>query len=205
MKKRRRAKALKTLPGLERSTVPGRITINLSGEIARAVNAMAERRATSKNSIAESFIREGLLNSSNRSNAVKAKEDVLRYSRVLIEALQDALDYNPNRHHNRPPPDLRVSDDENFLEELRSLIAELKRLNDLLEIKKKSVPATRKEVNSLGQHFDRFLSNYAAAFGKAAGKGTGYLLVAGISSLLYHAGIGKDLIDSIWRHIQLHR
>lgn len=90
MKKRRQAKKPNALPGLEHSTVPGRITINLSGEIAKAVNAVAERRATSKNSIAESFIREGLLNSSSRSNAVKAKEDVLRYSRVLLEALQSS-------------------------------------------------------------------------------------------------------------------
>lgn len=204
MAKRQRAKEPKALPGLEESTVPGRITINLSGEVAKAVTAMAARRATSKNGIAETLIREGLLNS-GRSNALKAKSNVLRYSRVLIEALQEALDHDSNRHHNRSPPDLRISDDERFLDELRALIAELKRLNDLLEIKKKSVPAARKEVSALGRHFDRFLNSYANAFGKATGKGSGYLLIAGIGGLLYHAGVDKDLIDSIWRHIPLQK
>jgi hypothetical protein len=80
---------------------------------------------------------------------------VLRYSRVLIEALQDALDYHPNRHHNRPAPDLRISDDQQFIEELRSLVRELKRLNDLLEANKPRVAAARKEVSLLGKHFDR--------------------------------------------------
>jgi hypothetical protein len=98
-----------------------------------------------------------------------------------------------------------VSDDGRFLEELRSLVAELRRLNDLLEVKKKSVRATQKEVGALGRHFDKFLSSYANAFAKAAGKGTGYLLIAGIGGLLYHAGMDKDLIDSIWKHLPLRR
>ena len=203
MAKSRPPKKAKAIPGLERSTVPGRITINLSGEMAQALNAMAARREVSKNSLAETLIRDGFLSQSiGRTHAAKAKEGVLRYSRVLIEALQDALDYDPNRHHNQSPPDLRVSDDERFLEELRSLVAELKKLNALLEAKRRPISATQQEIGSLGRHFDKFLTNYASAFGKAAGKGSWYLLVAGVGGLLYHAGISKDLIDSIWNHVR---
>ncbi len=204
MAKRLRAKKTKTLPGLERSSVPGRITINLAGEMAKTINTMAARRAVSKNSVAESLIRSALLSDPSRNtNAAQKREDILRYSRILIEALQEALDYDPNRQHNRPAPELRISDDERFLQELRNIIVELKRLNDLLESKKRNVSTTRKEVASLGQHFDKFLTNYASAFGKAAGKGSWCLLVGGVGGLLYHAGVGKDLIDSIWGHLHL--
>lgn len=203
MAKRSRAKEPKTLPGLEQSTVPGRVLINLSGEMAVAINAMAARRAMSKNSVAESLIRSALLNDPSSANAAQKREDVLRYSRVLIEALQDALDYDPNRQHNRSAPELRVSDDESFLKELRKIVAELRRLNDLLESKKRNVSATRKQVISLGQHFNKFLTNNSGAFGKAAGKDSWYLLVGGIGGLLYHGGVGKDLVDSIRAHLRL--
>jgi hypothetical protein len=72
-----------------------------------------------------------------------------------------------------------------------------------LESKKRNVGAAQKEIISLAQHFNKFLTNFSGAFGKAAGKGSWYLLVGGIGGLLYDGGVGKDLVDSIWAHLHL--
>lgn len=82
-----------------------------------------------------------------------------------------------------------------------ALTTELRRLTAILERKSKRVSTVRPEIASLGRHFDRFLTSYAAAFATSAGRGTGYLLVGGIAALLHHAGVDKDLVESIWRHL----
>ncbi|MFB6451398.1 hypothetical protein [Bradyrhizobium tunisiense] len=203
MAKRPQRRKSEDLPGLEGSTVPGRITLNFSGEMAKTINAMAAKQAVSKNSVAESLIRKSILDGGvNRVAARTSRQAILRYTRVLIEALEDAENYEPGRHNNRAAPELRVSDDERFLDELRELTAELKRLNDILERKSKRVSAVRPEVTSLGRHFDKFLTNYAAAFGRSAGRGSWYLLIGSIAGLLHHAGVDKGLIESIWRHLR---
>jgi hypothetical protein len=113
------------------------------------------------------------------------------YSESLIFALQDALDFDPVRHHNQPPPNLRL-DNAKYLEELRELVSELRRLNDILEtggVKKASKVATK-----IGKHFDKFFENYAATLGKS----TAGLTIAGVTALLYNLGVGSELINTIW-------
>lgn len=192
----------KHLPGLEGSTVPGRITLNFSGELAEMINAMAGRQSVSKNSVAETLIRKAILDRGIEKAATRtSRQAVLRYARILIEALEEAETYDPSRLHNQTAPDLRVADDERFLHELRELTIELKRLNDVLEKSGRPGAATRKEASSLGKHFDRFFSSYAAAFGRSAGRGTWCLLIGGVAGLLHHAGVDKDIIEAIWRHL----
>lgn len=204
MAKRPQTRKSKDLPGLEGSTVPGRVTLNFSGETAKTINSIAAKKGASKNSVAESLIRKALLDGGiDRAAAATDRQAIVRYSQVLIEALEDAERYDPDgRDHNRAAPELRISEDARFLDELRALTAELRRLNAILERKGKRVGTVRPEVASLGRRFDRFLTSYAAAFGRSAGRGTWYLLVGGIAALLHHAGVDKELVESIWRHLR---
>jgi hypothetical protein len=124
------------------------------------------------------------------------RTQIILYSTAIITALEEALGYDPIRHHNRPPPDLYIPDDK-YLNEIRSLVEELKRLNDLLDAQK--LRASRRQVKSLVKYFDSFLSAYAGALGKGAAALTGASIVA----LLYKAGVGKDILDAIWGHLKL--
>jgi hypothetical protein len=135
-----------------------------------------------------------------RRTAIFDKRRVLSYSRMIIGALEETLTYNPGPHNNNPPPGLWI-DDSNYIEELRNLVSELRRLNDLLESRKKPA-GVQKTVASFGNHAERFLKNYSASFGKMAGKGSWYLLVGTIGALLYHAGAGQGLGDSILSQIK---
>jgi hypothetical protein len=92
-------------------------------------------------------------------------------------------------------------DDDNYLTEIRNLVAELRRLNTLLEKPTKSnAQAARRKVSGIGKHFDKFLGSYASALGK----GTAGLTVAAAVGLLYQAGVGADVINNLWQHLKRH-
>jgi hypothetical protein len=131
---------------------------------------------------------------------IQNRVEIVKYSTAIIAALQEALDYKVERHHNLPPPVLRL-DDENYLIELRNLVAELQRLNALLEKSTlSSAQAARRKVSSIEKHFDKFLSSYASALGKGAAG----LTVAAAAGLLYQAGVGTDVINNLWQHLKRH-
>src|SRR5262249_25855061 len=58
---------------------------------------------------------------------IKSRSQVIQYSMILICALEEIVDYDPARHHNRPPPELRI-EDKDYLREIQNLIAELRTL-----------------------------------------------------------------------------
>lgn len=129
--------------------------------------------------------------------AIRNRGQLLLYSKTLIAALQDALEYDSGRHHNQPIPELRL-DDPQYLQELRNLVAELKRLNDLLEKNQPRI-APQAVIMDLTKKLDKLLDSYVGALGKGAAA----LTVAVIAALLYEAGVGKEMIDHIWGHLKL--
>jgi hypothetical protein len=131
---------------------------------------------------------------------IKSRSQVVQYSNILIAALEEVVDYDPARHHNRPPPELRI-DDEGYLTEIRNLIAELRTLNSLLETTRRQPKKASDAVVKLTRHFDTFLSCYA----KSLAKGAGWLTIGVIASLLYQAGIGQEIIDHILSYAKLPR
>jgi hypothetical protein len=135
--------------------------------------------------------------SANR-RTLKDPHQAVYYSRILIETFQEVLDYDPVRNHNRPAPTLRLEDPA-YLHFIRELIAELKRLNSLLSKRKGRQAVTSGTISSLSKHFDKFLSSYAGAMGKVAAGLTGGAIVA----LLYHVGVGKEVLDGLWGHLRL--
>lgn len=131
---------------------------------------------------------------------IENRVEIVRYSTAIITALQEALDYKIERHHNLPPPALRL-DDQNYLIEVRNLVAELRRLNSLLETPTKlSAKAARQKVGGIGKHFDKFLGSYANALGKGA---AGLTIMAAVG-LLYQAGVSSEVINALWQHLKRH-
>jgi hypothetical protein len=129
---------------------------------------------------------------------IRSRPQVIKYSRILIAALQEVVDYDPARHHNQPPPELRI-DDEDYLTEIRNLVAELRTLNALLETTRRQPKKAAHAVVNLTRHLDTFLSCYA----KSLAKGAGWLTIGVIASLLYQAGVGQQVIANILSHAKL--
>jgi hypothetical protein len=125
----------------------------------------------------------------------KDRRQVIYLSRAIIEALQEALDYDPIRNHNQPPPPLRL-DDAKYLREIRTLIAELRRLNELLAKPSTSVKRRVGKASKIGEHFNEFFKSYAGALGKGAAG----LTIGAAAALLLQTGVAQPLIDSIWKH-----
>ena len=194
-----RSRAVKRpLAGLESSAVPGRITVNLTGEMAELVNAIALRDDTSKNSVVLAALEQTIGRAAaglGTGIVIQNRKELISYTGILIDALQDALDYDSLRQHNYPPPDLRINDSQ-YLDELRKLIAELQRLNTLLEEIKPT--AAKTAATKVGKHFDKFFESYASALGKGAAG----LTIGVVAILLAKAGVAQPLIDAIWGHLK---
>jgi hypothetical protein len=138
-----------------------------------------------------------------RTYLIRSKVQLLSYSRALIVALEEVLSYDIRTHHNQPPPALWMENPE-YIEEVRRLVSELHRLNNLLETtaKARANKQTSRTILDLSKCAQRFAENYSDEFGKAAGKGTWYLLIAGIGALLYQAGVAQGVIDQILEQIK---
>jgi hypothetical protein len=131
------------------------------------------------------------------ASVLKNVQQVVRNSNVLIAALQEALDYDPSRQHNQRPP-LLWRDDQKYLDDVKKLLNELRQLTALLETTKPRKAEAARTASRLSKHFDKFLQSYAGAMGKVAAG----LTSAAIVAVLYHAGLGKEVIDSVWGRLR---
>src|SRR5215471_1727303 len=136
---------------------------------------------------------------------IKDRKAIVQYSRILIIALQEVVDYDPERHHNRPPPELRLDGDPDYLAEIRNLIAELRRLNSLLERKRVSRKEEKAAIGILAKCADKFSVSMSRSLGLGLGKtlgvGVAGLVVASLAGLLAQTGIGQDVISTILNQI----
>jgi hypothetical protein len=124
---------------------------------------------------------------------VRSAKQVLFHSELLIHAFQEALDYDPGRHHNHPPPALRLEDKE-YLDELRRLVSELKQLNQFLsqlKTSKKRAPTTAQK------HLNTFLNKYAGTLGT----GAGIMSLGVIATLIYQLGAGEVVFDHLLKKL----
>jgi hypothetical protein len=156
--------------------------------------------------ILDSLIREIGGPAAARRDVVTRKTQVIFFSELFITALEEALDYDPKRLHNAPPPALRL-DDEGYLKEIRTLIGELKRLNENLEraaiaetkpkAKRTSAPrkAAEKSAIQVSTHVNTFLNKYASALGT----GAAVLTIGTAGALLQQLGVPFDTITKAFR------
>jgi hypothetical protein len=127
-----------------------------------------------------------------KQSAIINRAEVIRQTKALIIVLEEALDYDPVRGHNQQPPAL-WSNDPSYLKDVKALVAELQRLNSLLEAKRPRQKEAKRAVIDLTQHLDTFLKNYAAWFGRGAAA----LTVSSIAGLLHYAGLDPTAVWSI--------
>lgn len=144
-----------------------------------------------------------------RSIKIGNKAETIRYIHILLAAIDEAINHDPLRHHNNPPPALRLENSQ-YLDELRELVTELRRLNDLLEAKIPKKAATGKATINLYKHFDTFIGNFASSAGTSLGKSIGVgvgiglgigatgLLVGTAAALFHHAGLAPDMISRLF-------
>jgi len=114
----------------------------------------------------------------------------LDYSRILIAAFQEAIDYGAVQGRNERHPPLWINDPA-YIAEIKSLVAELQRLNDLLEAKKKPV---KKQASIFARHVDKFLQSYT----KHLGIGAAYLTIGCLATYLKSMGIDFEM--NVLRH-----
>jgi transcriptional regulator with XRE-family HTH domain len=127
---------------------------------------------------------------------VRSAKQVMFHSNLLISAFEEALDYDPQRHHNQPPPTLRLDDTE-YLAELRKLVTELKQMNSFLTDLTASRRAKSGPPVQLRKHLDIFLKKYSATLGY----GAGMMTLGLIATLLYQLGAGEAVFDHVLRKI----
>jgi hypothetical protein len=132
---------------------------------------------------------------------IRNKGEVLRYSRIIIAALEEALEYDPTRHHNLPSPNLRIEDPE-YLVDIQSLVIELRRLNGLLVMRRLPLRETKKAGIHFSTHINKFFGSYATEFGKLSAKGSYLLLAGAVAGLLLNFGVPQRFIDEVWSHIK---
>jgi len=116
---------------------------------------------------------------------------VTLHVRSLIEAFQEIEDYHPQR--NVPPPPL-WKDDKEYLDDIKALTRELRRLNDLLEAGKGLEAPEVKKTESAIVHAATKISD--AAY-DALGKGLGYVILGSVGLLLYSLGVPSDIVQLI--------
>jgi hypothetical protein len=124
---------------------------------------------------------------------IRSKKQVLVQSRILITALEMAVAYDPLTQHNQSKPELYVDlglDKVGALNDIKELIAELKKLNGFLATLKKPTKYDEQNVIDLRKHLNTFLNAGAVV----TGGGAGLMMLGLVSSLLYHIG-GKEVVD----------
>src|SRR5262249_55967422 len=119
---------------------------------------------------------------------------VLLQSTVLVKALEEAVEYDPGRHHNQPPLLVLKIDASGLYLDIRELIDELKKFNANLEASK--WPSATERVN-LKKHLNTFLEKYIGGLGT----GASVLTIGLVGSLLAYLG-APDIVASLLKTIK---
>jgi hypothetical protein len=119
----------------------------------------------------------------------------VRQVAVLVSALEEAADYNLQRHHNQPPPALWISNPD-YLTDLRTLLVELRKLNEHLEARLHPAPTKELEKSTslavvAGK---KFIESYADVLGKGAAA----LTIGAVATMFVSLGVDKGTVDVIW-------
>jgi transcriptional regulator with XRE-family HTH domain len=180
-----------TMQGIER----GRIHADAAmlNRIATALNVPASALQIKKSSYK-------LDDTEPKIGTIRNKRQVLFYSKLIIYSLEDALSSIDGRHHNNPPSDL-IIEDESYIAELRALVVELKRLNELLEAKKPpGRAAAKKPIVEVKKHLNTFLSKWAAT----VGVGAGVMTVGAMAALLHQLGASDIIFEQLSKRLPIH-
>ena len=101
----------------------------------------------------------------------------------LIAAFQEVGDYEPRRHHNTPRPALWLND-KDYLGDVKALLHQLRRLNDLLE-----GHADRAKVERSGSIVASLADKVCHSAADVIGKGLGAVVLGSIALVLVELGV----------------
>ena len=90
-------------------------------------------------------------------------------------------------------------DDERYLQDVKALLDELRRLNDLLELAKAPDAPTVEQTGSAIAYAAKRISDSAY---DTIGKGVGYVILGSVGTVLYQLGVGGDLRQAIMSSIR---
>lgn len=128
---------------------------------------------------------------------VRNKSQAIYQIRALIIAFEEALEYDPVKSNELPPPLWR--DNRAYLKDVESLLHELRQLNQHLhELTKGKNTQTTKSVGIVATSTRKFFESYADGLGKGAAA----LTIGAAGALLYYIGVSKEIIDPIWGHLK---
>jgi hypothetical protein len=196
---------------------PHRITFQVEPDILVAVERYSEADRVSVSQLVGKAVEEYLIGkqekdgvtSTNDSVVLESPTEIIHFSRLLISAIEDTLEFSVDRHHNRPPPALMIEDaTEEYLHELRRLVAELKSLNENLEAlvaapapkRKRAEPSStvKKSAVDVKKHLNTFLDRYA----KYLAPGAAMLTIGTVSALLNKLGVPPDAFTAVLKSLK---
>jgi len=120
---------------------------------------------------------------------VRDRRLALEQIRTLLTAFEEVVEYNPQRHHNQPPPALWIDDADSlksYLKDVKELVSELKQLNDCL---KKSPEITAEKPAESASIVKNACKKFVDSYAENLGKGAAALSVAVVTALLYNLHI----------------
>jgi hypothetical protein len=118
---------------------------------------------------------------------------------VLVEALEEADQFDPLRLGNRPPPALWL-DQADYLRDVKVLLTELlRRLRELLQDGQTKGAAAKKKIGLVASATMKFIEGYADTLGKGAAA----LTIGAAGALLFHVGHGTDVLAPLWDRLKI--
>jgi hypothetical protein len=129
---------------------------------------------------------------------VRNRAQALLHVRVLLEALEEVNEFDPLRRGNRPPPALWL-DRADYLGDVKSLLAELRQLRELLQDGQIRGTAAKKTVGLVASATTKFIEGYADALGKGAAA----LTIGAAGALLFQMGLGTDVLAPLWDRLRI--
>jgi hypothetical protein len=124
------------------------------------------------------------------------KAQVVQHLGVLIAAFEEVEGFDPRRRHNGPTPALWI-DDADYLQDVQSLLSELRRLNDFL-----SRPADQAKAEQAASLVVGATTKFVESYAGALGKGAAALTVGAAVTLLLNIGVDKGIIELIWGQLK---
>ncbi|MEY9706454.1 CopG family ribbon-helix-helix protein [Bradyrhizobium diazoefficiens] len=188
-----------------------RVTTNLDPEMKDALDRIALDQRRTKSDIVREAIekivveaQEKPVTPTNDRVVIQSPQEVILYSTMMIAALEETLEYSAERHHNHPPPALLI-EDKDYLDEIRRLVAELKRLNENLEMatkEPKKPKRTPKEVQKSAVDVKKHLNTFLDKYAQSLGRGAAALTIGTASALLIRFGVPPETFSAILKNLK---
>ena len=129
---------------------------------------------------------------------VRNRAQAILHVRVLVEALEEADQFDPLRLGNQPPPALWL-DQPDFLRDAKSLLAELRQLRELLQEGQTKGTVAKRTIGLVASATTKFIEGYADALGKGAAA----LTIDAAGALLFNIGLGTDVLAPLWDRLRI--